>query len=183
MSRLRQPCFCLCVFVSVFACISVFHSLCYYLLYFSNHSFKFLQEELYSYPLHRISYCADDKRDKKLFAFIAKDSGQQHHNCYVFECEKMVNKIMVQIKCSFTIVRQTIHCVYVYKHRANSEKSPILRGSASSQYSVSFIAMSKISLNPFTLEISPVVLLTVCHTILTVLVQRIWYWINQYTLN
>ena len=97
--------FCLCVFVSVFVCTSVFHSLCYYLLYFSNHSFKFLQEELYSYPLHRISYCADDKRDKKLFAFIAKDSGQQHHNCYVFECEKMVNKIMVQIKCSFTIVR------------------------------------------------------------------------------
>ena len=57
------------------------------------------QEPLYSYPLHRISYCADDKRDKKLFAFIAKDSGAQRHSCYVFECDKMVRTHRCSNQC------------------------------------------------------------------------------------
>lgn len=61
------------------------------------------KEELYSYPLHRISYCADDKRDKKLFAFIAKDSGQQHHNCYVFECEKMAEELTLTVGQAFDL--------------------------------------------------------------------------------
>lgn len=62
---------------------------------------KFCQEPLYSYPLHRISYCADDKRDKKLFAFIAKDSGAQHHSCYVFECDKMVRTHHCSNQCDW----------------------------------------------------------------------------------
>ena len=33
-------------------------------------------------------------------------------------------------------------------------------------------------LNPLTPKISLVILLTVCHTILVMLVWRIWYWIN-----
>ena len=32
--------------------------------------------------------------------------------------------------------------------------------------------------NPFTLKISLVILLTTYHTVLVMLVQRIWYWIN-----
>ena len=32
--------------------------------------------------------------------------------------------------------------------------------------------------NPFTPKIQLVILLTICHTILMMLVQRIWYWIN-----
>ena len=32
--------------------------------------------------------------------------------------------------------------------------------------------------NPFTSKISSVILLTICHTINIMLVQRIWYWIN-----
>ena len=34
------------------------------------------------------------------------------------------------------------------------------------------------TLKPFTHKISLIILLTVCHTILTMLVWRIWYWIN-----
>ena len=34
------------------------------------------------------------------------------------------------------------------------------------------------SFNSFTPKISSVILLTVCHTILMMLVWRIWYWIN-----
>ena len=34
------------------------------------------------------------------------------------------------------------------------------------------------TLNPFTPKISLTILLTVCHTVLVMLVSRIWYWIN-----
>ncbi|KAL9966084.1 hypothetical protein ACROYT_G024100 [Oculina patagonica] len=62
-----------------------------------------VKEEMYTYPLHRISYCADDKRDKKVFAFIAKDSGAQHHNCYVFECEKMAEELTLTVGQAFDL--------------------------------------------------------------------------------
>lgn len=62
-----------------------------------------MKEPLYSYPLHRISYCADDKRDKKLFAFIAKDSGAQHHSCYVFECDKMAEELTLTVGQAFDL--------------------------------------------------------------------------------
>ena len=39
------------------------------------------------------------------------------------------------------------------------------------------------SFNPFTSKISLVILLTVCHTVLVMLVWRIWFWINLYSLN
>ena len=37
---------------------------------------------------------------------------------------------------------------------------------------------SSTTFNPFTPKIWLVILLTICHTILMMLVQRIWYWIN-----
>ena len=68
-----------------------------------------LQEELYCYPLHHISYCADDKRDKKLFAFIAKDKANPEHNCYVFECEKLVSHTKtLLIPCIHTTLKSTV---------------------------------------------------------------------------
>ena len=42
-------------------------------------------------PLHRVSYCADDHSEKKIFAFIAKDQETKKHNCFVFICEKLVS--------------------------------------------------------------------------------------------
>lgn len=61
------------------------------------------KEELFCYPLHRISYCADDKRDKKVFAFIAKDSGMPLHLCYVFECEKMAEELTLTVGQAFDL--------------------------------------------------------------------------------
>ena len=37
--------------------------------------------------------------------------------------------------------------------------------------------------DPFTPKVSLVILLTVCHTVLVMLVWRIWYWINLYSLS
>lgn len=61
------------------------------------------KDQIYSYPLHRISYCADDKRDKKLFAFIAKDTGMPQHSCYVFECEKMAEELTLTVGQAFDL--------------------------------------------------------------------------------
>ena len=43
------------------------------------------------YPLHRISYCADDKGEKKFFSFIAKDQDSDQHVCFVFVSDKLVS--------------------------------------------------------------------------------------------
>lgn len=43
---------------------------------------------LHQFPLHQISYCADDKAEKKFFSFIAKDGDV--HRCFVFSSEKLV---------------------------------------------------------------------------------------------
>ena len=43
--------------------------------------------------------------------------------------------------------------------------------------------VQKLPLHPLTPKISLVILLTVCHTVLMMLVWRIWYWINLYSLN
>ncbi len=45
----------------------------------------------HQYPLHRISYCADDKSDKRMFTFIAKQSDSNVHHCFVFDSEKCVS--------------------------------------------------------------------------------------------
>jgi len=45
----------------------------------------------YQYPLHLVSYCADDKSDKKMFTFIAKDKDSDSHHCFVFDSEKNVS--------------------------------------------------------------------------------------------
>ena len=51
----------------------------------------FLQRILHQYPLHRISYCADDKAEKKFFSFIAKEPDSEKHTCYVFVSDKLVS--------------------------------------------------------------------------------------------
>jgi len=45
----------------------------------------------YQYPLHLVSYCADDKSDKKMFTFIAKDKDSERHHCFVFDSERCVS--------------------------------------------------------------------------------------------
>lgn len=52
--------------------------------------FSSSQEVQHNCQLHRISFCADDKTDKRIFTFICKDSESNKHLCYVFDSEKCV---------------------------------------------------------------------------------------------
>ncbi len=48
---------------------------------------------LHRYPLHRISYCADDKAEKRFFSFIAKEGNDgEDHTCFVFVSDKLVGE-------------------------------------------------------------------------------------------
>ncbi|KAL8608033.1 hypothetical protein ACOMHN_023849 [Nucella lapillus] len=59
---------------------------------------------LHEYPLHRISYCADDKSDKQMFTFIAKAATTNDHYCYVFKCsEKSAEEITLTVGQAFDL--------------------------------------------------------------------------------
>ncbi|VDP07500.1 unnamed protein product [Soboliphyme baturini] len=59
---------------------------------------------LFQYPLHRISFCADDKHDKRVFAFIAKRSADStEHNCFVFLCDKLAEDITLTVGEAFDL--------------------------------------------------------------------------------
>jgi len=55
------------------------------------------------FPLHRISYCADDKAEKKYFSFIAKDGETGKQLCFVFMSEKMSEEIILTIGQAFDL--------------------------------------------------------------------------------
>lgn len=57
----------------------------------------------YQYPLHRISYCADDKSDKKLFCFIAKEPNADNHSSFVFASDKLAEEITLTIGQAFDL--------------------------------------------------------------------------------
>jgi len=58
---------------------------------------------LHQYPLHRISYCADDKSEKKFFSFIAKEVDSEKHTCYVFVSDKLAEEITLTIGQAFDL--------------------------------------------------------------------------------
>ncbi|XP_078334414.1 PTB domain-containing engulfment adapter protein 1-like isoform X4 [Crassostrea virginica] len=58
---------------------------------------------MHQYPLHRISYCADDKTDKRMFTFIAKAADSNSHYCYVFDSEKCAEEITLTIGQAFDL--------------------------------------------------------------------------------
>ncbi|RWS31616.1 PTB domain-containing engulfment adapter protein 1-like protein [Leptotrombidium deliense] len=62
-----------------------------------------LKKIMYQYPLHRISYCADDKSDKKFFSFIAKDADNDTHSCFVFVSDKLAEEITLTIGQAFDL--------------------------------------------------------------------------------
>ena len=45
----------------------------------------------HKFALHKMSYCADDKSDKRIVTFIAKEKDSEQHKCYVFDSEKCVS--------------------------------------------------------------------------------------------
>ncbi|GAB1609308.1 PTB domain-containing engulfment adapter protein 1-like isoform X2 [Argonauta hians] len=58
---------------------------------------------LHQNPLHRISYCADDKSDKRMFTFIAKAADSNKHFCYVFDSEKCAKEITLTVGQAFDL--------------------------------------------------------------------------------
>lgn len=64
--------------------------------------FSSSQEVQYNCQLHRISFCADDKTDKRIFTFICKDSESNKHLCYVFDSEKCVRHDLKKLFVIFT---------------------------------------------------------------------------------
>ncbi|KAG5834050.1 PTB domain-containing engulfment adapter protein 1 isoform X3 [Anguilla rostrata] len=61
------------------------------------------KDVLYNCQLHRISFCADDKTDKRIFTFICKDSESNKHLCYVFDSEKCAEEITLTIGQAFDL--------------------------------------------------------------------------------
>ncbi|KAF3842829.1 hypothetical protein F7725_001678 [Dissostichus mawsoni] len=57
----------------------------------------------YNCQLHRISFCADDKTDKRIFTFICKDSESNKHLCFVFDSEKCAEEITLTIGQAFDL--------------------------------------------------------------------------------
>lgn len=58
---------------------------------------------MHEYPLHRISYCADDKAEKRFFSFIAKDADSNKHTCFVFLSDKLAEEITLTIGQAFEL--------------------------------------------------------------------------------
>jgi len=58
---------------------------------------------MHEYPLHRISYCADDKEEKRFFSFIAKDEHSNKHTCFVFLSDKLAEDITLTIGQAFDL--------------------------------------------------------------------------------
>lgn len=63
---------------------------------------------MHQFPLHQISYCADDKGEKKFFSFIAKqhnqeDESEEKHECFVFISDKLAEEITLTIGQAFEL--------------------------------------------------------------------------------
>uniref|UniRef100_H2Z2D8 PID domain-containing protein n=1 Tax=Ciona savignyi TaxID=51511 RepID=H2Z2D8_CIOSA len=58
--------------------------------------------DLHDIPLHRVSFCADDKQDKRMFSFIAKSDDGKHY-CYGLDSQHEANNITLTIGQSFEL--------------------------------------------------------------------------------
>lgn len=71
---------------------------------------------LHQYPLHRISYCADDKGEKRFFSFIAKEAGDnEQHSCFVFVSKNLAEEITLTIGQAFDLAYK-----WVFPHIINA---------------------------------------------------------------
>ncbi|GMR42240.1 hypothetical protein PMAYCL1PPCAC_12435 [Pristionchus mayeri] len=61
------------------------------------------KELLFRYPLKRISFCSDDKQDKRYLAFIANDGDSSKSTCLVFLSDKMSEEITRTIGEAFDL--------------------------------------------------------------------------------
>lgn len=59
---------------------------------------------IHQFPLHRISYCADDKSERKFLSFITKvQDGSDRHECFVFVSDKLSEEITLTIGQAFDL--------------------------------------------------------------------------------
>merc|ERR1712121_59583 len=58
---------------------------------------------LHQYPLHKISYCADDRAEKRFFSFISKEGDSEKHTCFVFVSDKLAEEITLTIGQAFDL--------------------------------------------------------------------------------
>lgn len=70
-------------------------------------------------PLHRVSYCADDHADKRLFMFIAKDQETKTHHCFAFFCEKEAADLTLTLGQAF----QMAYRRYVEKEKKEMKEN------------------------------------------------------------
>ncbi|XP_063067590.1 PTB domain-containing engulfment adapter protein 1 isoform X2 [Engraulis encrasicolus] len=61
------------------------------------------KEVLHNCQLHRMSFCADDKTDKRIFTFICTHPETKKHLCYVFDSEKCAEEITLAIGQAFDL--------------------------------------------------------------------------------
>jgi len=78
---------------------------------------------LHQYPLHRISYCADDKAEKRFFSFIAKEADSEKHTCFVFVSDKLAEEITLTIGQAFDLAYKR----FLSGKAAESESEKIAR--------------------------------------------------------
>ncbi|XP_051996221.1 PTB domain-containing engulfment adapter protein 1-like isoform X1 [Xyrauchen texanus] len=61
------------------------------------------KEMQHNCQLHRMSFCADDKTDKRIFTFICTEPETKKHLCYVFNSEKCAEDITLAIGQAFDL--------------------------------------------------------------------------------
>lgn len=62
------------------------------------------KQNIHQFPLHRISYCADDKSERKYLSFITKVQGDtERHECFVFVSDKLSEEITLTIGQAFEL--------------------------------------------------------------------------------
>lgn len=62
------------------------------------------KQSIHQFPLHRISYCADDKSERKYLSFITKvQEESERHECFVFVSDKLSQEITLTIGQAFEL--------------------------------------------------------------------------------
>ncbi|CAK8672011.1 unnamed protein product [Clavelina lepadiformis] len=65
------------------------------------------KEVLHDIPLNHVSFCADDKQDKRLFSFITKGKDEKHY-CYGLDSLHQANDITLSIGQAFSLAFEKI---------------------------------------------------------------------------
>ncbi|XP_078453464.1 uncharacterized protein LOC144720543 [Lampetra planeri] len=76
-------------------------------LHISVHIVRIVQQKskelLHSIPLNHISFCADDKVDKRMLAFVCRDVDKNRNLCYAFDSDKCAKEIALTIGQAFEV--------------------------------------------------------------------------------